>query len=116
MNTLAKTVRASHRETPPFGSSRRPPPQPAAVQRLPEPAPIERVIAADGRQMLLREIQRDDVGALQRGFASLSPEEIRMRFLHPLNELPHEFAVRLCDLDPQYGVAYVLIDPPDAPE
>jgi GNAT superfamily N-acetyltransferase len=70
----------------------------------------------DGRILLLREIYAGDVLALQRGFARLSPEEVRMRFLHPLTELPHEFAVRLTDLDPATSVAFVFIDLPDEPE
>jgi GNAT superfamily N-acetyltransferase len=71
---------------------------------------------ADGRTLVLRQIHAGDVVPLQRGFARLSPEEVRMRFLHPLTELPHDFAVRLCDLDPQTSVAFVFIDPPEIPE
>ena len=71
---------------------------------------------ADGRTLVLRQIHAGDVPALQRGFARLSPEEVRMRFLHPLTELPHEFAVSLCDLDPTTSVAFVFIDPPEIPE
>jgi acetyltransferase len=64
----------------------------------------------DGRELVLRQIRADDVVALQRGFAHLSPEEVRMRFLHPLSELPHDFALSLCDLDPLLAVAWVLAD------
>ena len=71
---------------------------------------------ADGRTLALRDIYAEDVVPLQRGFARLSPEEVRMRFLHPLTELPHDFAVRLCDLDAQTSVAFVFIDPPEIPE
>lgn len=39
-----------------------------------------------------------------------------MRFLHPLTELPHDFAVRLTDLDPKTSVAFVFIDVPDESE
>jgi acetyltransferase len=70
----------------------------------------------DGRVLVLREIYSGDVLALQRGFARLSPEEVRMRFLHPLTELPHDFAARLCDLDPATSVAFVFIDLPDSPD
>jgi GNAT superfamily N-acetyltransferase len=70
----------------------------------------------DGRTLVLREIYTGDVPALQRGFARLSPEEVRMRFLHPLTELPYEFAMQLCDLDPKTSVALVYIDLPNAPE
>jgi len=74
--------------------------------------------ARDGSALLLRPIHPDDIAALQRGFRHLSPDEIRMRFLHPLTELPEAFARKLCDLDTSRGVAFVLIDPPPvtAPE
>ena len=71
---------------------------------------------SDGRTLVLRHITADDVVPLQRGFARLSPEEVRMRFLHPLTELPHDFAVRLCDLDAQTSVAFVFVDPPEIAE
>src|ERR1700733_15249787 len=57
-----------------------------------EPSEIDRVTMADGRTLVLRHIHAGDVVPLQRGFARLSPEEVRMRFLHPLTELPHDFA------------------------
>jgi acetyltransferase len=81
-----------------------------------EPPEIDRVTVGDGRTLMLRHIHAGDVVPLQRGFARLSPEEVRMRFLHPLTELPHDFAVRLCDLDPQTSVAFVFIDPPEIAE
>jgi len=80
------------------------PPQPAG----------EPLQARDGNALLLRPIHAEDFAALQRGFLHLSPDEIRMRFLHPLTELPEAFARKLCDLDPAHAVAFVLIDPPPA--
>ena len=53
---------------------------------------------------------------LQRGFSHLTAEEVRMRFLHPLSELPRDFAVTLCDLDPRCAVAWVLADPANVAE
>ena len=76
----------------------------------------ELIATRDGRELVLRRIRADDVAALQRGFAHLTPDEVRMRFLHPLNELPREFASSLCDLDPRYAVAWVLADPDRAAE
>ena len=87
MSTLAKTSRRTH----------------ANIGK--------RITTSDGRALILRQIRADDVVALQRGFTRLSPEEVRMRFLHPLNELPRDFAVSLCDLDPRWAVAWVLADP-----
>lgn len=81
---------------------------------LAEPPEKDRVTMRDGRVLVLREIYPGDVLALQRGFARLSPEEVRMRFLHPLTELPHEFAARLCDLDAKTSAAFVFIDLPDS--
>lgn len=71
----------------------------------------ERIMTRDGRELVLRQIRADDVAALQRGFTHLSAEEVRMRFLHPLNELPQVLAENLCDLDPNRAVAWVLADP-----
>lgn len=78
----------------------------------------ELLTARDGTVFHLRAIHADDVAALQRGFAHLSPEEVRMRFLHTLTALPDQLAQRLCRLDPEQEMAFVLIDPPgtDEPE
>lgn len=76
----------------------------------------EEVRTRDGRVLRLRAIHPDDVVALQRGFSRLSPEEIRMRFLHMLTELPDALATRLCNLDPDQEIAFVLSDPPGTPD
>lgn len=73
----------------------------------------------DGTALQLRPIRADDVVALQRGFTRLSSDEVRMRFLHTLTELPDQLAQRLCRLDPEQELAFVLVDPPgttDEPE
>jgi acetyltransferase len=116
VGTVAKTPDPTHSTPEPFGASRRPPAHETAPPRAVEPPEKDRITARDGRTLVLREIFAGDVLALQRGFARLSPEEVRMRFLHPLTELPHDFAVRLCDLDPATSVAFVFIDLPDEPE
>src|SRR5437762_854546 len=101
--------------TPPksFQLGRRPPPR-AERGRTPPQLAGELLQARDGSTLLLRPIHADDVAALQRGFRRLAPDEIRMRFLHPLTELPEAFARKLCDLDETSGVAFVLVDPPPA--
>ncbi|HZP65679.1 MAG TPA: GNAT family N-acetyltransferase [Rudaea sp.] len=99
-----------------FGSSRRPPPrEPLGASAQRSHAACERVAARDGSEFVLRRIDAGDVAALQRGFSRLTPEEVRLRFQHPLNELPRDLAVRLCDLDPRYAVAWVLANADDAP-
>jgi GNAT superfamily N-acetyltransferase len=71
---------------------------------------------ADGTELELRSIRPDDFKALQRGFRNLTPDEVRMRFLHPLTDLVEPVARSLCDLDPKTGVAFVLADPPQTAE
>jgi acetyltransferase len=73
----------------------------------------EIVGAHDGKPLYLRAIRADDVAALRRGFAVLTAEEVRLRFLHPLTELPEAMARSLCDIDPERAVAFVLADPAD---
>ena len=90
----------------------RPPPREQILR--PELAPQltgETIRTRDGRAFLMRHIQRDDADALRRGFASLTPEEIRFRFLHPMTELPAQLVKQLCDVNPANGIALVLIDP-----
>ena len=86
----------------------------ASNDAAPAPPPEgEIVITHDGVRLLLRDIHPDDVQALQRGFAGLTAQEVRFRFLHPITELPEALARRLCDIDRERAVALVLIDPPD---
>ena len=76
------------------------------------PPPVgEAIRLDDGRELILRPIHAGDAPALQRGFSHLSTEEVRMRFLHIMRELPDEVAERLCRLDPEHEIAFVLADP-----
>jgi GNAT superfamily N-acetyltransferase len=93
---------------PPPSRKHHPAKKPAA---LPEG---ELIATRDGRGLMLRSIHADDVDALRRGFSGLTAEEVRMRFLHPMTELPEALAHALCDLDPDVAIAFVLVDPPGA--
>lgn len=75
-----------------------------------------KIITKDGRPLLLRAISASDVVALQRGFNRLTPDEVRSRFLHPITGLSDEYALHLCDVDADYAVVLVLIDPDGTPE
>jgi acetyltransferase len=94
--------------------SRRPPPREARGNAFAPAQGAGEIVPTRDGELLLRAIHADDVAALQRGFDHLSPEEVRMRFLHPLTDLPDPIARRLCDLDARTGVAFILIDPPPA--
>jgi len=95
----------------------RPPPRDTRLQPLSAPRLTGELIKArDGRSLLLRDIHRDDVDALRRGFATLTPDEIRLRFLHPLTDLPRPMAAQFCEIDTEHAVAIVLLDPEDVAE
>jgi GNAT superfamily N-acetyltransferase len=65
----------------------------------------------NGRRVLLRPIVPEDARALRDGFGTLSAEEVRMRFLHPLNELSEDMARQLTQVDPTRGIALVVAEP-----
>ena len=69
----------------------------------------------DGRQFLLRPIQPSDARMLQRSFQTLTPQEVRLRFMHPMSELSGEYAQRLCSVDEQDGFALIVVEaqPPE---
>lgn len=83
-----------------------------ATQRLairPYPRELEEVVQLPhGGALLVRPIRPEDEPALQRLFAVLSPEEIRMRFLHPMRTLSRAAAVRFTQIDYDREMCLVL--------
>jgi len=112
MSTLANPQFTSYAAAK--ARSRRPPPRHSRQRPQSSRSDGESITTRDGQTLVLRAIEQTDVAALRRGFARLTPEEVRMRFLHPLTELPEPLALRLCNLDPDTEIALVLIDPPPA--
>jgi RimJ/RimL family protein N-acetyltransferase len=87
-------------------------PLPAPIQRQPLPDPwTERLVMADGRQLLLRPICPADAEPLRHGFSLLHPEEVRMRFMYSMKELSPEMAQRLTTLDGRRDFALVAAEP-----
>ena len=79
---------------------------------LPYPRELEETIRmADGRTVLVRPIRPEDEPGFQKIFESLTPDEIRMRFLHPMNMLPHDQAARLTQIDYDREMALVIEGP-----
>lgn len=58
----------------------------------------------------LRAIHPSDVPALQHAFARLTPEQVRHRTFHHMNELTAEAATRLANVPHDLGAAYVVVD------
>ena len=72
----------------------------------------ETIALSNRRRLVLRPIRPDDAETLRRGFAALSSEDVRRRFLHPMTELTGEQARRLAAPDPRRELALVLAEPP----
>jgi len=113
MDTLANTRRRKEKLYLGYAGRR------VAADNAKPPAPPEEgeiFLTHEGMRLILRDIHPDDFEALQRGFAGLTAQEVRYRFLHPITELPEALARKLCDIDREHAVALVLIDPPSAKE
>ncbi|HXK56700.1 MAG TPA: GNAT family N-acetyltransferase, partial [Gammaproteobacteria bacterium] len=64
----------------------------------------------DGRTLLLRPILPEDEPSLQKAFAKLTPEEIRLRFFVPLKTLSHVTAARFTQIDYDREMALILTE------
>ncbi len=67
----------------------------------------ERLVLDDGRELLLRPIAPEDIDPIRAGFALLSPEEIRLRYQHPMKSLSEDYLHRLTH--PLRGRDHVLV-------
>lgn len=87
-------------------------PEPAQ-QRLairPYPRELEETLPLpDGSTLYIRPVRPEDEPAFQAGFARLSAEEIRMRFMHIVKELTHAEAARLTQIDYDREMALVAL-------
>lgn len=68
----------------------------------------ESLTLPDGSTLLIRPVLPEDAPAFVAGFARLSREDIRMRFMHALKELTHAEAVRLTQIDYDQEMALVV--------
>lgn len=70
----------------------------------------EAFATSDGRTLWLRPIRPGDADALRRGFARLTPEQVRQRVFHRMNALLPQVADQLCTVAPDKGAAFVALD------
>src|SRR5690606_41314037 len=68
------------------------------------------LVLASGLVLHVRPIRPDDVDALRRGFRRLTPEQVRLRVFHRMNDLSEEIAERLCNVREHQGAAFVATD------
>lgn len=71
----------------------------------------ERLWLSDGRETVLRPIEPADAVTLQRAFPLLNPDEIRLRFMHPVREMSDDMARRLTHLNRKRQFALVVAEP-----
>ena len=82
--------------------------KPAPMKRVRLATPShERLILDDGRELRLRPIAATDADPIRAGFALLTPEEIRFRYLHPMKSLGEEYLQKLTH--PRRGRDCVLV-------
>lgn len=96
-----------------------PNPEPAE-RRLairPYPRELEEAVSLpDGSTLLIRPVRPQDEPTFVTGFAQLSTEEVRMRFMYTFKELTHEEAARLTQIDYDRDMAFVVFrQRPDQP-
>jgi GNAT superfamily N-acetyltransferase len=103
-SSLESNPPTRHAQLPPRSSER------FACPRIVATPQGEVVHTADGRELVMRDIEPGDVAAIQRCFKRLSPQDVRRRFMHAMSELPPPMAQRLCRIDPSLEAAYVLMD------
>lgn len=83
-----------------------------AFRRRRMPGPWrEELVLGDGRTLWLRPIEPADAEPMRWGFPQLNRDEVRMRFLHPMKELPPDMAYRFTHIDPRSEFALVVTEP-----
>ncbi len=86
--------------------------RPMPIRTTPMSQPWSRRIQLDdGRVLWQRPIDPADAEPIRQTFSLLSPEEIRMRFLHPIKELTPDLTRRLTTIDPATQFALVAAEP-----
>jgi acetyltransferase len=78
----------------------------------PYPTDWERQVQLkNGRKVDVRPIRPEDEPAIIKLLQEVSPEDLRLRFFHPMKEFPHQFIARLAQLDYARAMAFLARDP-----
>jgi acetyltransferase len=76
----------------------------------PYPRELEETLPLpDGSTLLIRPVRPEDEPAFVTGFARLTTQDVRMRFMHVVKELTHEEAARLAQIDYDREMALVAL-------
>ena len=71
----------------------------------------ESLTLANGREVIVRPLERNDAPMLVESFKVLTPEEVRMRFQRPMSELTPQMAQELATIDPKRSIALAVTEP-----
>jgi acetyltransferase len=59
--------------------------------------------------VLVRPVRAEDQPGFHASFAKMTPEDVRMRFFAPMNELPDDMAYQLTHIDYDREMAFVML-------
>ena len=76
----------------------------------PYPTAWMRTLALKQRTVHVRPVRPEDEPLFRAFFASLDPEDVRLRFFAPVREFSHAFLARLTQLDYARAIAFVALD------
>ena len=68
------------------------------------------LVLRNGWPIAVRPMRPEDEPAIIRLLGQVSPEDLRLRFFHPVKEFSHQFAARLTQLDYARAMAFVALD------
>lgn len=78
---------------------------------LPYPVEMEQPLPLpDGRRLLVRPVRPEDEPGLKALFHRLTPQEVRLRFFAPKQELTHSVAARMSQIDYHRDMGLVVAD------
>jgi acetyltransferase len=77
----------------------------------PYPAEWERQLSLAGDwKVAVRPVRPEDEPAIAAFLGRVSPDDVRLRFFHPMKEFPHSFIARFTQLDYARAMAFVALD------
>ena len=88
-------------------------PRPARHARFairPYPVEWERALTLNDRPVRVRPVRPEDEAMFRAFFATIDPEDVRLRFFAPVRDFSHAFLARLTQLDYSRAIAFVALE------
>jgi acetyltransferase len=88
------------------------PPGPSRLAIQPYPKQLEQpAVLRDGTPVLIRPIRPEDEPRLHAMIATMTAEDLRLRFFAPTRRLSHQTAARMTQIDYDREMAFILVTP-----